>query len=54
MLKSPEKYIWLARDKVTKEYVFIPTGAMYDQQRYTLLYSVSGEEVNKLILKETC
>lgn len=53
MLKTPVKHIWLAQDKITKEYVFIDTGMKYDQKRYTLLYSVSGDEVHKLILTAT-
>ncbi|AYN56058.1 hypothetical protein STG2_94 [Salmonella phage STG2] len=52
MLKTPVKHIWLARNRATNEFVFIDTGMTYDQRIYDLLYSVSAEEVHKLILKD--
>lgn len=50
-IKKPQRHVWLARHRYTKELVFINTGESYDQGLYDLLFSVSAEEVHTKILK---
>lgn len=50
---KPKEYIWIAKDIITKDFVFIHYGMKYDQARYTLLYTISAYEVNQLVTNQT-
>ncbi|ATI16610.1 hypothetical protein [Salmonella phage LVR16A] len=50
MIKTPIQDVWLAKNRLTGEYVFIEWGMKYDQKVFDLVLPVTANEVIDLII----
>lgn len=50
-VEVPKDSIYLAKDIITKQYVFVYWGMKYTQNRYILIASIDANEVMELLNK---